>query len=716
MGKKLADVLALFRAASFTRRLILSMILVVAVTVMLGGLPAIVMIWGQLENQIWLRVQNAQGSTQALYVAEQNRLAGAVQLVAERPTLCNLLAQPDIPALKSYLEILRQNTDALYVITSSGQSVGGGQDSVPDPDVLLANRELPFTDFFTQSDPPQVLIVSAMNVQPAVGCDTPAVGKVVMARVLDNEFMQTLSAHTGLEQNLIVGNVRVATSMFQIPDWPLDLEATARVVASGAACCTRGASQEEEYYLGLAPLVDDLGQVVAISEVALPGGAIRANMERTVALLLAVGFLAALGGSLLAILATARIARPLAHLTKSAEQMSAGDLDTPIVAPESPVELRKLAEQLDRARRHVRETLRVTQSEMKHIERLFGKIREGVVALDESGRVTFFNPDAEKILGFRSVEVMQQHFTRIFRPAPGEAITMYEVLQPANGALPARHITILDAQERPVTLAVSASSLAAEPNSDRLRERVVVLRDIGEEEMVNRLRANFMANIAHEFRTPISGIAASIELLREEGPSLTHQELIELTNTIHLSTLRLQTLLDNLLESATLEAGCFRIRRRPIQFQDVLEVALSTMMPLFKRRSQPLEVEIPPDLPTFWADPDRLAQVLVNLLSNASKFSPMGVPVSLVVEQQGDILQVAVLDAGPGLSEAQFANLFKRFAVGEQPQDAQYGIGLGLAVVKAIIEAHAGQIGAENRSEGGVRIWFTLPLKPLVEE
>lgn len=718
MNKKLSVIFSVFRSASLARRLILSMILVVAATVVLGGLPAIVAIWLQLDQQVWLRVQGAQTATQALYTAERDRLASTATLVVERPTLCALFQSGDMQAMAVYLETLRQNTavDALFVVTADGQSVGQSWSELTSPDALLTGRDLPFADFAALADPPRLLIVAVRDVKPTEGCAANIAARVIVGYELSNSFMETMAQQTGMAQSLIVDEQRVATSQDNPPDWPVDLAAIERVVRTGTSCCTLSSNEGEEYYLGHAPLKDSQGHVVAISEVALPAGVIRAGMWRTIAFLFGVSFLAVLGGSTFAIYMTNRVTRPLTHLAESAERMGAGDLESPISAKSSLAEITQLAGQLERARRYLRETLRVTQHEKRHIERLLGAIREGVVTVDESGRVTFFSPDAEHILGYRAPDVMQAHFTRVFRPAEGETVTMREVIYPLEGAAPAPRVTILDAQDRPITLAVSTSWLDAEPQSDRQRERVLVLRDIGEEEMANRLRANFLANVAHEFRTPLTGITSTVELLREAGPTLTPEELAKLVNTIHLSTLRLQTLLDNLLETATIEAGCFRVRFCPMHLQDILDNAVETMAPLLKRRDQRLEMDLPQGLPMLWADPDRLTQVLVNLLANASKFSAMGSPVALSIRQEGDQLIVAVLDSGPGLPAGHFADLFKRFVTGDQPQGAQYGIGLGLPVVKAIVEAHGGQVGAANRSEGGAKVWFTLPIHPPRED
>jgi signal transduction histidine kinase len=245
---------------------------------------------------------------------------------------------------------------------------------------------------------------------------------------------------------------------------------------------------------------------------------------------------------------------------------------------------------------------------------------------------------------------------------------------------------------------------------------VLVIRDVTEEEAVNRLRYNFLANVAHEFRTPLSGIAATTELLVDEVNDLTPDEIKELMEPIRLSTLHLQTLVENLLESTTIEAGCFQIHRRPVNLEDVVKEAADLMFPLLKRRNQHLAYTGPVVLPTVWADANRLIQVLVNLLSNASKFSPMGGRIELNIVQDPDWMTIAVLDSGPGLPTERFADLFKRFVTANQPHDTQYGIGLGLSVVKSIVEMHGGQVGAENLPKGGAKVWFTIPIRPKEEK
>ncbi len=479
-----------------------------------------------------------------------------------------------------------------------------------------------------------------------------------------------------------------------------------------------GASDDETYYVGLAPLFDHQGRVIALSEVALPADKIRHGAWNTIGLLFVLGILVALAGTGLTLLLTRRITRPLHALSDAAERISTGDLETPVPVTSGWIAIDRLASQLDRSRRNLQQTQQITRRELRRVAHLLGAIREGVVTFNMDGVVTWANTDACHILGYDIINLLRKRTLQIFQPAPGETITLKDVLQPTLGQpLPGR-VTILNAQGAPITLTVSHSLLdiEGEDPANVHHEHVLILRDVSEEQAINRLRSEFLANMAHEFRTPLSAISASTELLVEEGGEMTADELSHLAHTIQLSAVHLQTLVNNLLESAIIEAGVFRLRYRPLQAQDALKDTAEMISPLLQRRQQRLEVEAPEDLPCFWGDPDRLKQALINLVENAGKFSPFGAAIILSVEQETDAITFAVLDSGPGLPTERFGDLFNRFVTFERPHSAQYGIGLGLPIVKAIAEAHGGRVGAENRPGGGARVWFTIPFKQQGEE
>jgi len=335
-------------------------------------------------------------------------------------------------------------------------------------------------------------------------------------------------------------------------------------------------------------------------------------------------------------------------------------------------------------------------------EQVIQAIPEGVIVIDAAGKIVFLNPGMERITGRPGAEALGQRLGEVLN-VPETDLT--QLMEPPVSSRPMRVVTRGD---RPLTLAVTSTRV----NS----HLVLVLRDVTEEETNRQYHSYFLANITHEFRTPLSGLNASLELLLDDAGYLSPAEMNELLYSIYLSASGLQALVDNLLESVHIESGRFTIRRHPIELNQVLASALRTMQPLLDRRRQSLSLTEPLHLPTLHADPTRLVQVLINLLSNASKYSPLDSTIDLSLDCIGNQLRFAVADRGPGIAPADRATLFRRFVrLGERSAD-QYGIGLGLSVVKAIVEGHGGEVGVDERPGGGSIFWFTLPLTGVENE
>lgn len=696
------------------------MIWIVVATILLVGLPTIGVIWWQLERQVQLRVLAAQTSTQALYAAEQENILQLVQLIGQRPTLCSLLQEPDPAKLLAYLDVLRQNTEAdlLTVLTADGQIITSGIFQPPRP-ALLHRSSFPYVDFIAVDLPPGLGVFAVGEVVSEAGCEEGSAGRVIAFRFLGRDFMQELARDTGLEQSLILGGHRVATSFRNVPDLPLNPEASIQVLQTRQACCTTGASGGETYYVGIAPLLDRDGQVAALSEVALPANAIRNSTFQTMGMFLGLGFLVALGSAGFAWRLTRRITEPLQELTDAAERMGAGDLDTPIPVQSGWRAIDRLAGQLEQSRRNLKQVQQIARRELRHILHLLAATREGMLTLDEAGIITWANADACRLLGYELQGVLRRHYRQVFPPAPGETLRLEDVLAPAPGQPPPARLTILNAQGSFVTLTVSLALLENDaPEAGQSQyERVLILREVGEEQALNRLRAEFLGSVAHEFRTPLTAISASTELLLDEGSEMDAAELAFLARTMNLSVVHLQSLVNNLLESAIIEAGVFRLRFQSLQIDKLVQTVVEMMQPLIQRRQQRLEMQLADGLPEqICGDIDRLKQALVNLVENASKFSPPETAITLSAGQELDMVKFVVSDGGPGLPAEGFESLFSRFFTGRGSGGAQYGIGLGLPIVKAIAEAHGGQVGAANQAEGGARVWFTIPVKQQLQE
>jgi signal transduction histidine kinase len=238
--------------------------------------------------------------------------------------------------------------------------------------------------------------------------------------------------------------------------------------------------------------------------------------------------------------------------------------------------------------------------------------------------------------------------------------------------------------------------------------QVQVLRDETDLEAVRRARDSVLANISHEFRTPLAAQLASIELLQDGVDRMTHTERRELFEHLHRGVLRLMRLVDNLLESVRIEAGQLAIRHQSLRMAEVIEEAIELVRPLLGQRRQTIANELPADFPRVTGDAQRLVQVLVNLLANASKFAPENSTVRVGGSDRGERVSVWVEDEGPGVADHDRTAVFRRFQRSASEEPEAPGLGLGLWIVRSIIERHGGTVDVRRTAEQRTRFTFTL--------
>jgi len=251
---------------------------------------------------------------------------------------------------------------------------------------------------------------------------------------------------------------------------------------------------------------------------------------------------------------------------------------------------------------------------------------------------------------------------------------------------------------------------SAPPSADGMQ--VQVLRDETELEAARRTRDTVLANISHELRTPLAAQLASIELLRDGVGTMSVDGQQELVSSLHRGTQRLTWLIDNLLESVRIESGQLAIRHQDVVFEDVIVAARELIEPLIAQRGQHIEVELG-DVPIVRGDQQRLTQVLVNLLANANKFAPPDSTIRIGAtgnhaERGG--LTFWVEDEGVASPDIQDARLFDQFRRSSDEGDRdESGIGLGLFIVRSIVDRHGGTARLERTAQGRTRATVELP-------
>jgi two-component system sensor histidine kinase KdpD len=219
-----------------------------------------------------------------------------------------------------------------------------------------------------------------------------------------------------------------------------------------------------------------------------------------------------------------------------------------------------------------------------------------------------------------------------------------------------------------------------------------------------------MATIAHELRGPLTALATSSELLAEDFLHLDPEQVKTMLGAMHRRTLWLQGLVENLLCAATIREGRLQLYRQSLSLFDLLADVDAVVGPLLAQRGQRLRVRFAHDVPEVMGDSRRLSQVLVNLILNASKFGDANSPIDLTIVSKGDAVRLSVGDRGPGVSQEHTHRLFEPYYRDPASSGSgKDGVGLGLSIVKSIVEAHGGLVGVESRRGGGARFWFTVP-------
>jgi two-component system sensor histidine kinase KdpD len=244
------------------------------------------------------------------------------------------------------------------------------------------------------------------------------------------------------------------------------------------------------------------------------------------------------------------------------------------------------------------------------------------------------------------------------------------------------------------------SSLTQRVRRNEQRANEALLRARTEE-----MRSALLSAVSHDLRTPLAAITGAASTLRERAEEATDAEKTDLLDTIREEADRLERLVRNLLDMTRLESGALHVRREWVPLEEIIGAALTRLEGQIADR--PVHTELPVDLPLVSVDAILIEQLFVNLLENATKYTPAGSAVDVTARLSGRSIVVEVADRGPGLPPGSEKRVFEKFYRGQQVE--RPGAGLGLAICLGIAQAHGGSIVGENRPGGGAIFRVTLP-------
>ena len=349
---------------------------------------------------------------------------------------------------------------------------------------------------------------------------------------------------------------------------------------------------------------------------------------------------------------------------------------------------------------------------------IIGISADAIICIDEDQKITLFNDGAERIFGWTAAEAMGQPL-EILLPERVRDVHHAHVHRFAGSADRARRM----GQRQEISgIRKNGEEFPAEAAIAKVKmgDAVVfsvVLRDITEQvELHKRLQRAVRARddtvgvVAHDLRNPVSAVKmlAQALLSRSEEHGLTGEPAEQL-RLIREAALQMDRLIEDLLDITRVETGRLSVDLQPVTTIALIEGALRTLQPLVREAGLRLTVDVPATLPMVRADPERIGQVLSNLIGNAIKFTARGGRIGVTAVERDDMVEVSVTDSGMGISAEHLPHVFDRFWQTSQSDIRSKGAGLGLPIAQGIVLAHGGRMWATSEAGKGSTFYFALP-------
>ncbi|MCI1189491.1 ATP-binding protein [Hymenobacter sp. DH14] len=408
--------------------------------------------------------------------------------------------------------------------------------------------------------------------------------------------------------------------------------------------------------------------------------------------------------------------QPLRKLTAALDHATARDFSASI-PQESHDEFGQVARAFNRMLSQLREYRTSTEAglitERNRAASIVNTLDEGLLLLDENRHILLANPvlcellglPVEKLVGRPAATVRLENdlFQAMLKPldAPNREAAVAEA--------PLLHIA-QRGEEAFYHLAVQdLVSFNEATEKTEFVGHILTLRNVSDFKKLDQVKSNFLATVSHELKTPLSSINLNTKLLQDER--LPADERQRVTGYIRQETQRLQRMVAELLDVSRLDAGAgIQLDVRPTSLADVVAYATATVQPQLADKQLRLDLQLPENLPEARADVEKTTWVLINLLANAIRYSPVGAALTVRAALAGAFVQVSVQDHGPGIAPEHHEKIFQRFA--QLPDKSGYrgGSGLGLSIAREFITTQGGRLWVESELGSGSTFSFTLPV------
>ncbi len=397
-----------------------------------------------------------------------------------------------------------------------------------------------------------------------------------------------------------------------------------------------------------------------------------------------------------------RLASPIIAMEQYTEKLRKGEVSGTLLV-ETTGEMKQLAANINYLVVELQDKIRQANEEKGKLIAAFASMTEGVLVLNHEDRIETFNRSFRHLTASRFGDVMNKTLIEAFRNVElqGAFERFKETHEPVT-----REVAL--GESDPVIVDVSITAISGPPGEGKT---MIVFHDVTRLKKLEQMRVDFVANVTHEIRTPLTAIIGFVETL--QGGAIEDRETArQFLDTIGRHAQRLNRLVEDLLTLSAIELGEMKFVFTGTALNKAVENVLAVIEARAGEKHIDIKTELPGDLPPLWADPDRLVQVLLNILDNAVKFTPTAGKISLSASaEEGGFVAVKVADTGIGIPKEEIPRLGERFYRVDKARSREMGgTGLGLSIVKHLLAAHGGRMEIESQVGKGTVVSLFFPV------
>ena len=352
-------------------------------------------------------------------------------------------------------------------------------------------------------------------------------------------------------------------------------------------------------------------------------------------------------------------------------------------------------------------------------EAMIESVGDGLVATDRDGKILLMNSAAEKMLLQNAKEAIGKNYIETVPAAdkegriiPGEKRPLHAVLREGKSFTnhSANYYVRKNGSKFPAAITTSPIKY-----QNSIIGAIITFRDVTHEKEVDRMKTEFISLASHQLRTPLSAISWLVELLLNGDAGKLNRQQADLLGDIYQSNKRMIQLDGDLLNISRMETGRIIIDPKPTHLGQLLEEVLKELKAKINSKRQKLVISYHPDLSKINIDPNLIRAVYLNLISNAIKFTPENGEITIIISKKGNNIISQITDSGWGIPKSEQRKVFQKFYRGSNVVKRVFeGTGLGLYLVKSIIDASCGKIWFKSQKDKGTTFWFSLPISGIL--